>query len=58
MRTLDEQADFLAGLTGPYLKAFILSIEVRSPTDFCIRWFDNTLTEIKEKGDEHDRYKR
>lgn len=46
MRTLDEQADFLAGLTGPYLKAFILSIEVRSPTDFCIRWFDNTLTKI------------
>lgn len=46
LRTLDDLADLLTGLTGPYLKAFILSIEVLSPTDFRIRWFDNTLTKI------------
>lgn len=51
MRSLDDLAGLLAGLTGPYLKAFILSIEVRSPTDLRIRWFDNTLTDLKEKGD-------
>ena len=39
--------DFMKGLTKEYLKAFVISIEVKSPEKFCVHWFDNTKTEIR-----------
>lgn len=37
----------LKGLTGTYIKAFVLSIEIETPTRYRIHWFDNTWTNIR-----------
>lgn len=51
MHTLPEGqqgvADFLNGLTGEYIKAFILTIEVESPLKYRVRWFDDTWSDVE-----------
>lgn len=44
--------NLLNGLTGTYIQAFILSIEIETPTRYRIHWFDNTWTDIHiDKGE-------
>lgn len=51
MKTLpagcEGAAAFLNGLTGEYVRAFALSIAVRDPLHYAIRWFDDVRTEVE-----------
>ena len=56
MKTLPDgkagMEELLIGLTGRYLKAFILRIEVISPSEYRIRWFDDTWTATETDSSE------
>lgn len=51
MRTLPKgqegTAAFLNGLTGGYVRAFALSITVRDPLHYRVRWYDDTETDVE-----------
>lgn len=39
--------DFFNGLTDTYIRAFVLSIEVESPVQYRVHWFDDAWSDIK-----------
>lgn len=38
---------FLNGLTGEYVKAFVISVTIYDPLHYTIHWFDDTKTDVE-----------
>jgi hypothetical protein len=49
VQKLHGTAEFMAGATGEYLKAFILSIKIEASIRYEIQWFDDMRTTVEIK---------